>query len=62
MVDFGMPLGSEVGFLRPVVIIQNDILNASNLMTVVVVPLTSNLAYADFENNVLLKKRNNKIA
>ena len=30
-VDFGIPLGSEVGFKRPVIILQNDILNESKL-------------------------------
>ena len=29
-IDFGIPFGSEVGFRRPVVVLQNDILNASN--------------------------------
>ena len=42
-VDFGLPIGSEVGFERPVVILQNDFLNESNLMTTVVVPLTTNM-------------------
>lgn len=55
-VDFGVPLGSEVGFKRPVIIIQNNILNESNLKTVVVLPLTSNILFADIANNVLLKK------
>ncbi len=55
-VDFGVPLGSEVGFKRPVIIIQNNILNESNLKTVVVLPLTSNILFADIPNNVLLKK------
>lgn len=30
-IDFGIPFGSEVGFRRPVVVLQNDILNESNL-------------------------------
>ena len=60
--DFGVPFGSEVGFLRPVIIIQNDILNESNLMTSVVVPITSNLAYAEFENNVYLDRKETKLS
>ena len=36
-VDFGVPFGSEVGFRRPVIILQNNILNESNLRTVVCV-------------------------
>ena len=37
-VDFGVPFGSEVGFRRPVIVLQNNILNESNLRTVVVLP------------------------
>ena len=55
-VDFGVPLGSEVGFRRPVIILQNDILNESKLKTVVVLPLTSNTIYADIPNNIFLEK------
>ena len=54
-VDFGVPLGSEVGFRRPVIILQNNVLNESALRTVVVLPLTTNLLYADIPNNVLLE-------
>lgn len=55
-VDFGMPLGSEVGFRRPVIVLQNDVLNESKLKTVVVLPLTTNTLYAELPNNVLLEK------
>ncbi len=55
-VDFGVPLGSEVGFHRPVIILQNDVLNESNLRTVVVLPLTTNTIYAELPNNVFLSK------
>ena len=55
-VDFGVPFGSEVGFRRPVIILQNDVLNESRLKTVVVLPLTTNLEYAEFPNNILLSK------
>ena len=55
-VDFGMPFGSEVGFRRPVIILQNDVLNESNLRTVVVLPLTTNIVYAELPNNVFLSK------
>ena len=37
------------------VVVQGDALNASRLATVVVVPLTSNLRWADAPGNVLLK-------
>ena len=55
-VDFGIPLGSEVGFRRPVIILQNDVLNGSKLKSVVVLPLTTNTIYADIPNNMLLEK------
>ena len=60
-IDFGIPFGSEVGFRRPVVVLQNDILNASNLKTVIVVPLTTNTIYAEFSNNVFLGKSITKL-
>ena len=55
-VDFGIPFGSEVGFRRPVIILQNNALNESRLRTVVVLPLTSNTVYAELPNNTLLEK------
>jgi mRNA interferase MazF len=55
--DLGLPRGSEPGFRRPVLVIQGDALNRSRLSTVVCVPLTSNLAWADAPGNVLLTSR-----
>ena len=46
--------GSGPAFRRPVVIVQCDALNRSRLATVVCVPLTSNLRWADAPGNVLL--------
>ena len=43
MLDFGMPIGSEPGMRRPVVIVQSDKENLNNLNTKIVVPLTSNI-------------------
>jgi mRNA interferase MazF len=42
-VDLGEPRGSQPGFRRPVLIVQDDLLTDSLLGTVMVVPLTSNL-------------------
>lgn len=53
-VDFGEPGGSEPGYRRPAVVIQNDVFNASNIRTVVVCPLTSNLRRAEAPGNALL--------
>ncbi len=52
--DLGMPAGSAPGFRRPVIVVQSDALNRSRIATVVCVPLTSNLVWADAPGNVLL--------
>ena len=51
------PAGSGPGFRRPVVVIQGNALNRSRLATVVCIPLTSNLRWADAPGNVLLTAR-----
>jgi mRNA interferase MazF len=48
------PTGSGLGFRRPVLVIQGDALNRSRLRTVVCVPLTSNLRWAEAPGNVML--------
>ena len=48
------PVGSGPGFRRPVVVVQGDAFNRSRIATVVCVPLTSNLLWADAPGNVLL--------
>jgi mRNA interferase MazF len=55
--DMGDPSGSAPGFRRPVVVVQSDALNRSRIGTVVCVPLTSNLKWADAPGNVLLKAK-----
>ncbi len=52
--DLGAPSGSGPAFCRPVVVVQADALNRSRVATVVCVPLTSNLAWAEAPGNVLL--------
>ena len=51
------PAGSGPGFRRPVVVVQGDAFNASSLATAVVVPLTSNLRWAEAPGNVRLTAR-----
>ena len=48
------PAGSGPGFRRPVVVVQGNSLNRSRIATVVCVPLTSNLVWADAPGNVPL--------
>jgi len=52
--DFGEPRGSEPGYRRPVVVVSNDVANASAIPTVVVCAVTSNLRLASARWNVLL--------
>ncbi len=59
--DLRAPTGSERGFRRPVVIVQGDALNRSRIATVVCVPLTSNLKWADAPGNVLLAARSTSL-
>ena len=54
--DFGIPFGSEPGFRRPVLIIQSDAFNKSQLYTIVVIPLTTNLILEDAPGNMLIEK------
>jgi len=49
--------GSGPGFRRPVVIVQGDPFNQSRIATVVCVPLTSNLQWADAPGNIPLPAR-----
>ncbi len=56
-VDLGIPHGSEPGFQRPVLIVQNDGFTRSYLSTVIVVPITSNLALVEAPGNVFLSKK-----
>jgi len=53
--DLGEPTGSEPGYRRSVVVVQSDSFNRSKISTVVCVPLTSNLRWADAPGNVLLE-------
>jgi len=59
--DFGIPFGSEPGYKRPVLIIQNDFFNNSKINTTIVIPLTTNLILADAPGNILITKRESKL-
>lgn len=50
------PRGSEPGFRRPVVVVQDDHFNRSQLSTILVVAITRNLALANLPGNVLLAR------
>ena len=53
-VAFGSPRGSKPAKRRPAIVMQEDWLLASDIATVLVVPLTSNVALEAFPGNVLV--------
>ncbi len=53
--DLEEPRGSEPGYRRPCVVVQNDLLNRSRLYTVVVCAITSSLKRAAVPGNVALE-------
>jgi mRNA interferase MazF len=55
--DLPEPIGSGPGFRRPVLVVQGDAFNRSRIASVVCVPLTSNVRWADAPGNVLLPSR-----
>lgn len=55
--DLAEPRGSEPGDRRPVLIVQDDLLTASALSTVMVVPLTTNLRRGAAVGNVTLPRK-----
>ena len=55
-VDLGDPVGSEPGYRHPHIVIQNNLFNASQIDTVVVCSLTSNLNRGFCPGNVTLGK------
>jgi mRNA interferase MazF len=59
--DFGTPFGSEAGFRRPVLIVQDDAFNESRIRTIVVLPLTTNLRLLDAPGNVLVNSKESKL-
>jgi mRNA interferase MazF len=50
------PVGSEPGYRRPVLVIQDDTFTQSRIRTIVVVIITSNLQLAEAPGNVLLPR------
>jgi mRNA interferase MazF len=55
--DSPEPIGLGPDLRRPVIVVQGDALNQSRVATVVCVPLTSNLRWADAPGNALLSAR-----
>lgn len=55
------PRGSGPGYRRPVVIVQADSFNRSNIDTVIVAVISSNLRLAGAPGNFLLKRRDSRL-
>lgn len=56
------PKGSEPGYRRPVVLVQADEFNRSNISTVVCASITSNLALANAPGNIRLSARSSGLS
>ena len=52
--DLPIPVASEPGYRRPVLIIQSDDFNRSRIRTVIVAVLTTNLRLAEAPGNVVV--------
>ena len=59
--ELGIPYGSEAGYTRPVLIVQDDSFNKSKIKTIVVLPLTTNLRLSEAPGNVLVRKKEAKL-
>jgi len=55
-IDFSPEKGSEPMGRRPGLVIQNDVLNDSNLNTVIMLAITSTLKFGDLPGNIILQK------
>ncbi|XDD49682.1 type II toxin-antitoxin system PemK/MazF family toxin [Leptospira sp. WS92.C1] len=61
-VDLGIPFQSEPEFKRPVLIIQDDSFNQSNIHTIVSIAITSNLNLSEAPGNVLISKKDSNLS
>ncbi len=60
-IELDEPEGSEPGYKHPHVIVQNNLFNRSQIKTVLVCPLTTNLKRASAPGNVLLDKKESNL-
>ncbi|MGI8542508.1 MAG: type II toxin-antitoxin system PemK/MazF family toxin [Aridibacter sp.] len=59
--DLPEPRGSSPGYEHPIVIIQSDDFNKTNINTVIGAVITSNLVLAEMPGNVLIKKNQSEL-
>lgn len=55
-IDFGDPVRSEPGHVRPALVVSSDRFNRSRIATVIVSAITSNLRLGDAPGNVVLNE------
>ena len=55
------PRGSEPGYRRPVLIIQADSFNQSNIQTIICAVITSNTDISKAPGNIFLSKKDSKL-
>ncbi len=60
--DLPAPRGSGPAKRRPVLVVQSDAFNASRIQTVIAAVITSNLELAAAPGNLLLRRRDSKLA
>ena len=60
-IELDEPEGSGPGYKHPHVIVQNNLFNQSQIRTVLVCPLTSNLKRASAPGNVILDKKESNL-
>ncbi|MCK5230642.1 MAG: type II toxin-antitoxin system PemK/MazF family toxin [Desulfobulbaceae bacterium] len=56
------PTGSEPGYKRPLIVIQSNDFNNSNIGTVIAVIITSNIHLASAPGNILLSTKKSKLS
>ena len=59
--DLPEPRGSEPGFRRPVLIVQDNAFNRSVINTIIVATITANVFLANAPGNVRLAKRSTQL-
>ena len=57
----GDPQGAGPGYRRPVVIVQADAFNRSNIQTIIAAVITSNLRLAEAPGNFLLSRKESRL-
>ena len=61
-IELDEPEGSEPGYKHPHVIVQNNLFNRSQIRTVLVCPLTTNLKRASAPGNLVLDKKESNLS